>query len=105
MTLSLKNKKREEGQREDVEIEHQCLIHAFHFQFFFLTWMIPVWLGGIWMLWGTFLISGLEALPYIMHQARARVGNTCAMGMHVPHVEKLSYPNASGTLAVKHDFP
>ena len=50
-------------------------------------------------------LRGLEALPYIIHQARARVWNTCAMGMHVPHVEKLSYPNASGTLAVKHDFP
>lgn len=50
-------------------------------------------------------LRGLEALPYIIHQARARVGNTCAMGMHVPHVEKLSYPNASGTLVVKHDFP
>lgn len=48
---------------------------------------------------------GLAALPYIIHQAGARVGNTCAMGMHVPHVEKLSYPNASGTLVVKHDFP
>ena len=34
------------------------LTHAFHLQFVFLTWMIPVWLGGIWMLWGAFLIPG-----------------------------------------------
>ena len=99
------SKKREEGQREDFEIGHQsysCLSFAICFSYLDDSCVARRHLDVV----GCFSHPrGLEALPYIIHQEGARVGKPCAMGMHVPHVEKLSYPNASGTLAARYDFP
>ena len=82
------------------------LTHAFHLQFFF-SYLDDFCVARRHLdVVGRFSHPrGLEALPYIIHQAGARVGKPRAMGMHVPHVEKLSYPNASGTLAARYDFP